>query len=594
MSIRRSLAVVTASGAVLLGLFATAEPVSAVSSCIASTSPKMPVGYSSLAVGCVIDISPTPASNATGLEVHDALNAAWHRGAARTATVTVTPGSATFTYASGAITTADIRRPISGTGIAGGAFIVTAGTTSGTLSQKSTGAAAATITSNIEHTNARILSDVKYPVGGATSTITSATAVFIAADVNRSVTGGGFGAGARISAVTNATTAVVTPGTAARAGQVLTGNGTRTAATKNITGWTGLSLLNPSDVGATVTGTGIPAGATIAAVVSGTAFTLSANATTSGTSPITVTGKVDVLTIGATKYAAAYPSLSQTSSESTTRQMSKTTGVSCASGVLTSTTSGGGFATTDVGLPVQYLNIAAIVAGAWKVTANTTTTATLSPLTCPTTWTHLAIGKRGTNAPENADVMALLGASLNVNPDLVSSVDDCRNNTYEGFQFAGRWQNPGGYVTEALIGNPPANSVAQIVFDTSLVSFAAYVVPVATSDAAQAGPHYDVVFPSLPTSNFSVTCPLSATVTTNRTALSLDFSGTVAASRTTVTAAGAGNPSTASVRAIGSATGAFGPKVVLKNGLTTLATLTPPPCTIAAATVAPDFACGTG
>ena len=129
MSIRRSLAVATASGAVLLGLFATAEPVSAVSSCIASMSPKVPVGYSSLAVGCVIDISPTPSANATGLEVHDALNAAWHRGAARTATVTVTPGSATFTYASGAITTADIRRPISGTGIAGGAFIVTAGDT---------------------------------------------------------------------------------------------------------------------------------------------------------------------------------------------------------------------------------------------------------------------------------------------------------------------------------------------------------------------------------------------------------------------------------------------------------------------------------
>lgn len=41
--------------------------------------------------------------------------------------------------------------------------------------------------------------------------------------------------------------------------------------------------FSQEDVGRTITGTGIPAGATVSAVTSGTAATLSANATASGT-----------------------------------------------------------------------------------------------------------------------------------------------------------------------------------------------------------------------------------------------------------------------------------------------------------------------
>jgi hypothetical protein len=48
------------------------------------------------------------------------------------------------------------------------------------------------------------------------------------------------------------------------------------------------SFIKGADVGASITGTGIPAGATLVAVASDTAATLSANATASGTVTATV------------------------------------------------------------------------------------------------------------------------------------------------------------------------------------------------------------------------------------------------------------------------------------------------------------------
>ncbi len=53
---------------------------------------------------------------------------------------------------------------------------------------------------------------------------------------------------------------------------------------------TGESTFTRADVGQPVTGTGIPAGTTVAAVASPTAATLSANATSAGTSTATLGG----------------------------------------------------------------------------------------------------------------------------------------------------------------------------------------------------------------------------------------------------------------------------------------------------------------
>src|SRR5262245_53585251 len=132
--------------------------------------------------------------------IADSGAAYWHKGAARTAAVTLVNGTATVTIPG--LQAADVRRPISGGCLKGGTFIKSVAGTTATLSQTkpASGCAAATVT--IEHTNARVLVDASCTVAGV---VTSASAVFSAADVGRSVTGGPFKDGARVSTFTNAT-----------------------------------------------------------------------------------------------------------------------------------------------------------------------------------------------------------------------------------------------------------------------------------------------------------------------------------------------------------------------------------------------------
>src|SRR4051794_19004582 len=113
MNGRRSIVGALSVAVLVAGSSLLAQPAGAATSCTAGMSPKVPIGYSSLKVGCVIDISPTPANNPSGLEIHDATNAAWHRGAARNAGVATTLNSTAITYVAGVLTAADVRRPIS-------------------------------------------------------------------------------------------------------------------------------------------------------------------------------------------------------------------------------------------------------------------------------------------------------------------------------------------------------------------------------------------------------------------------------------------------------------------------------------------------
>ena len=136
--------------------------------------------------------------------------------------------------------------------------------------------------------------------------------------------------------------------------------------------------------------------------------------------------------------------------------------------------------------------------------------------------------------------------------------------------------------------------IAQILFSTGTLSFAGYVVPVAT-DAQQAGPHTDIVFPLLPTSVLGVVCTPGNGVTTASAAVSVSFLGAPASPLVNAPAADSGNPSSFSIRGLGPQTGTFGPKIVLKNGAgTVLSTLTPTPCAFGAVTVIPSFSCGLG
>lgn len=509
----------------------TAGTASAATTCQTSTAPINVSSEASLKVGCIVAVSATATQNVDHLQINDALNAAWHRGAARTVSVTTTSASTAITFAAGNLGTVDINRPISGTGIAAAAFVrsvapaacTIATCTSAVLSGAST--ASGTVTATIEHTTARVVTDATYTAGATSDTLTSATGGFTTADVRKSVTGGGFPPGARIKTVTNATTVVVAPGSAA------------------------------------------------------------ANALG------------DEITFGTVQYTALTGTVT-TVTDANTREMARTTSAgtaSCAGSTLTITTAGGGTNVGDVGLRVEFL-VAGVVQATSKVTAHgTATTDTISPA-CPTTapastWTNVVLGETPANAPKDGTTVATLGASLNLNPTLNATSDDCNKNTYEGFGIAGAWNNPGSYATGAVLGAPSDDSTAQILFPTSVVSFAAYVQPHA-SDTHQAGAHFNVIFPTLPTS--LAVCPIVTGTTTTTTAIDFGFLATTL-STAPFLPTGSGNPSSPGVRQVGPTTGAFNQKISLFHGATSLgADVLGTSCTFIASTTAPTFGCGLG
>ena len=498
----------------------TGSAASATNSCTTGIAPSTPGWQSGLRVACLLDLVPTPASptpdpNITVLEVHDALNAVWHRGAARLAATGVTSGLNTLT---GGLVAEDVGRPISGTGIAGGAFIGTVSGVNGTMSQNATATSAGTTKKLIEHTTSRVLMDAIVATA-APKHLKSATAKFVAADLGKSVSGGAFPPGAKITAV-------------------------------GVDGASTYATVSPAPTAAST---------------------------------------ADTISIGGTQYAGASPTYTETYH----RQLVKTTGVTCAAGVLTmvNTAVNGNFEPADKSLLVTFLNAGA-AAGTRTISAQTTTTATLSPLTCPTTWTHVAIGEAGGNAPKNGDVVSSLAFSMNLNPAYGGPVDDCNKNTYEGAEMIGRWYNPGSYVTAFMLPHTaPARSTAQIVFPTAIFSFASYVVPMST-DAKQAGKHFDFIFPYLPTTGGA--CPIVAGTTTTKQWFSLGFTANVATPSPALPAS-SGNPSAPALRAIGPQTGLFGQKIVLASAASPAGTtLAPTGCTVAASTAIPSSTCGDG
>jgi hypothetical protein len=531
-SVRAGLGIALAiSMPLALGFGAT--PAGAATTCQTSQNPNGASSQASLKVGCITDLSATASQNVNHLDVHDGTNATWHRGAARTATVT-TALTTTITFAAGTLIQADVRRPISGPGIAGGAFVrslapaaCTTACTSAVLSAAST--AAATVTATIEHTSSRTLLDAHYTAGG-TSVLTSTTAQFVATDVNKSVSGGGFPSGSRISSFTNATNVVVTPGSSA------------------------------------------------------------AHATAD-----------DVITIGEAQFTAASPSTATTYTETWTREMKRTPApgtTSCTGSTLTIAASGGGTNVGDIALKVQFVGATGTpsIGGPWKVTARPSATTLTLSAACPAdAWTNAIIGEAGADAPHDGAAFASLAASLNLNPTLVSTSDDCNTNTYEGFAVVGAWNNPGAFSVSGVVGGtPPDRATAQVIFPTAVVSFAGYIVPktVAEAPAHQPVPHYDFTFPSLPTS--LAVCPIVAGTTTTKVSITLGFWATTLTTAPFL-ATGSGNPASPPVRQVGPATGLFGQKVSLYNGSTQLgADIAPTGCTVIARTAAPTFACGLG
>lgn len=507
-----------------------ASPAQAVNSCTSSMSPKVPLSQSAFSVACTTDVSVTPSLNMNRIEIGDITNAAWHRAGARTATVAAAAVGVSTLVFTPALTAADVGREISGTGIAPGTFIKTA---AGAISRKTAAAVPAATVVTIVHSRSRQLNDASCVT--ANTTLTSPGGVFSATDVGLSVTGGPYGPQARIVAFLTPTTVTV-------------------------------------DANGTVALNQAPATACLDANTS-------------------IAGVQDVINIGSTKYSPA-TALTTSYPDTYTRQIALgaapsgtlgTHGGACSGSTITLNSGGGGTFAADVGLPVFFKKSTGFAtdAIARKVNSVTATTIVMSAA-CPSALpvgnaTDAVIGVRAGGAPANDATMATLNSTLNLNPAQEPSQDECAKNTYEGFSLSGEWENPGSYVRPLVIGGPLPVSTGQILFRTSVVSFAGYVTYRTTG--MQVGLHNAFVFPLLPTG--LALCAPTPPVTTNKTLVSLKFGASTGGGENTV-------------RTLGPVAGVFTPKVNLMFGTTVLApgTLSGTPCTLAAATAVADYSCG--
>jgi hypothetical protein len=522
-----------------------ASPAGAAVSCPqAGEFPNVQGAQSNLKVDC----TTAAGDNATAVVIHDAVNAKWHSGAARQITITTEAVNSATIVASG-LSASDVRRPISGFNTVagaclnkplfqGGTFITAVAGTTVTLSRNTP----PTCTQNggkalVEHTNNRVLTDASC-TAGLSSTLTSSTGKFVASDIGKSVTGGPFKPGAKITATPSATTATVTSTSAPAA---CTAPDTITIGLQTCAAGAGCTPAPSLD----------PDTRELANQAGATAFTCS-------TSTLSVP-------------ASPGGGFKATNSDVGLQLVMTGSGAPVVKTITANTTTSATFTPTGCA---------------------TGQTATLGTA---------VIGIANANAPKNGSAMMTLAAELNLSPLLVTTGDDCALNTFEGFEVLGQWQNPGAYTSAAVIGGTtaiPALSTGQVLFPTAVVSFQGFVGP-AIGDVVQPGAHYNFSFPSLPTS-LAVCQSGAPPAPSNGTALSFGIIPTPLASAPFLPT-GSGNPGAAGVRSLDSRTGAtMTIKIgVLKAGGLNLtgSPQTPPGCNIQANTVVPTFAlttCGDG
>jgi len=522
-----------------------AEPAFAANTCngpgvTASQFPARAGAQSSLQVACTTNAG-TKVDNIT---VADSSNAVWHHGAARVLpNVTLVAGATTITNAG--FRPDDVRRPISGGCLKGGTFIVSVVGTTATLSQAlGTPCSASSLT--IEHTTSRVLTDAT-----CTATlITSATAKFTSTDIGKSVSGGNFAIGARITAVGTAGA-----NTTATVGATSPASGVCVDRAPAVTGYQApmLTIGGATYAGATPIWSNDPMQLALTNTLSGNAFTCIGKTLTAGAATKAI--------VGTSPFNAAY-----------------------------------------AGLPVIIVGTSTVV----TTVATATTTALSLVANCPAGITTSAgvanIGAPGANAPQVGNSLATLGAVLNLSPTLVATADECSRGQLEGFSVAGTWANPlsangtaRGYATVGVLGaaTAPAATVGQIVFPTAVVSFASYVVPNRVGGIAvnPAGSHYEFVLPSLPTT--LATCVMgSPALPSHTTAISFRItSSTLTTSPALPT--GSGNPSDPAVRSLNPRTGSMAGSYRLRNGNTTVVSAGLTPCLVAVPTATATFNCGT-
>lgn len=129
-----------------------------------------------------------------------------------------TNASATLTSATAAFTSADVNNPVSGTNIQSGTTITAVNSTTSVTMSKTATASGSGIYVTLYGDGNRTVMDAATTSGS--TTITSSTAYFQAADVGKPIVGASILSGTTISAVTNSTTAVLSQAASTDAGNL--------------------------------------------------------------------------------------------------------------------------------------------------------------------------------------------------------------------------------------------------------------------------------------------------------------------------------------------------------------------------------------
>ena len=281
----------------------------------------------------------------------------------------------------------------------------------------------------------RVLADAVCTAG--TSTMTSATAKWVAGDVNKSVSGGPFASGTFITSVSGTT-----------------------------------ATMNQAHTGA--------CGAAPQLITIGAA-------TYSGGNPVLFNS--DPMNFQLTNDATGGQGFSCASGSHT---LAMTAG---------SKADTGGFVATDAGIAVSIKGASATVATTATAAVLTGNTSLTLAGTCPAGVTATVgsawVGVASANAPGAGAPMMSLAAELNLSLDAGDHAGQLRQRHLRRLR-SDRWlAGPGTYTANA--STPPA-TVGQVLFPTSVLSFEGFVVPKKGGDTIDANPHYNFAFPILPTS----------------------------------------------------------------------------------------------
>lgn len=415
------------------------------------------------------------------------------------------------------------------------------------------------------------------------TTITSATAAFTSADVGATVLGNGIPANDTIASVTNSNTAVLT--TAATA--------TGIAQALTFVDLGSNADFTSADVGGVVTGTNIPLYDTIASVTNAYTAVLTTAATATGIAQsLTIDANQQVsstrevtdanITSGSTTLSSASANFQASDAQlpvtgcgiptgtyissvtdasdvvlsnaaTLTRPIAVSDGVTT-SGSTTVTSASAGFsaacdnhkAIAGAGIPAGAYISSVTNATTIVLSAKATATATGVSLT-ESPGVTAVIGLPSPTAPANDDAVSTIGSTLTLNPTLVKGVQPCSAGEPAGETIEGGWYNPGDYQANSLAPGPaslPTDTIGEILYPTSVVSFAGYVVNEGASTPGEqdTAAHTDIILPFVPTGLALCGTPALGIGS------SFSFNGTTLAQQKVAT--GIGTPGTAAVRGI--------------------------------------------